>query len=656
MDRSYHSAYETSNLSDILRTMLVVQACIFADDGDALYRLHDPCAALGALPGITTVDCDLFHRHFFTLAEECDILVFPYLQLWELFPLIEARRNRGKVSVFETNDFYDDLHPWNPLTPAWLDPDVSAVHRQMVQHADAIQTSSSYLASHWAGDARRTALFRNQLRNLPALPQRPDRSLTIGWGGSAGHLGDWYAVTPVLQRWLDRNTAVRCAVMTYRHARSYLDLPPDRYDFRDFGSLDDYSAFLRGLDIGVVPLLDTPYNRGRSDVKFLEFAAHGVVGIYPRTGPYAETVVEGETGLLFGSDDELVDCLDRLAGDPGLREKIRNQAHRYVAENRMLAPAVGERAAFYRSLLGHEPESRPHPVLASYHPIAGSAYRLPREPMETAYTTMTERKPSEELVAGLRSILRQEPGYLFGAVSLARTLNDLKRPREALEVAATFPGPQRSYSPSLENEEGRALFLLGETEKAIDRFNRLLGRVPEFIPGWQYLLRAMHATGISGGRAAPVVELMRRRYPSSISLGVLAAGLTAEPRERAAALAAVLEKVSRSGNPDRSLFARRVLVPAVLDSVRGLDGDEALTLLERAELVFPESFLLKERRAALLRARGDHAISNAILADLAGKRRSALVYGEEFPATAGHEPTRHLTWLVGEHLSDSDRR
>src|SRR4029079_5850990 len=99
------------------------------------------------------------------------------------------------------------------------------------------------------------------------------------------------------------------AVMTNAFAKPFFDLPPERYQFTPFGSLADYLAFLQSLDIGIAPLLPTAYNRGRSDVKFLEYAASGVAGIYARLDPYQHSVEDGRTGLLFSSDSELVEKL-----------------------------------------------------------------------------------------------------------------------------------------------------------------------------------------------------------------------------------------------------------------------------------------------------------------------------------------------------------
>jgi hypothetical protein len=86
-------------------------------------------------------------------------------------------------------------------------------------------------------------------------------------------------------------------------------------------------------------------------VKFLEYASQGVPGIYTDLETYRGSVVHGETGLLHKTPEELIQCLDRLTADAQLRQQIREQAYRYVAENRRLDQHIGRRLEFYRQLL-----------------------------------------------------------------------------------------------------------------------------------------------------------------------------------------------------------------------------------------------------------------------------------------------------------------
>jgi glycosyltransferase involved in cell wall biosynthesis len=83
----------------------------------------------------------------------------------------------------------------------------------------------------------------------------------------------------------------------------------------------------RRIHIGLAPLLATPFNRGKSFIKFLDIAAMGGVGIYSNRYPYTEVVRHGENGLLAGdSPDEWHTAMQQLLNHPEATVKMAKQA------------------------------------------------------------------------------------------------------------------------------------------------------------------------------------------------------------------------------------------------------------------------------------------------------------------------------------------
>jgi glycosyltransferase involved in cell wall biosynthesis len=98
-----------------------------------------------------------------------------------------------------------------------------------------------------------------------------------------------------------------------------------------------------------MPLSDTPFNRAKSDLKFIEAAACRVATLASDV-VYGGTVQDGRTGLMFRNEDELRTLLARLVTMPDIARDIGNVAREYVARERMLAYQTGPRIAWYRSL------------------------------------------------------------------------------------------------------------------------------------------------------------------------------------------------------------------------------------------------------------------------------------------------------------------
>ena len=95
-------------------------------------------------------------------------------------------------------------------------------------------------------------------------------------------------------------------------------------------------------DIAVAPLRDDPFNHYKSDLKYLEYAALGLPGVFSDRQPYA-TVRDGETGLK-ASDHAAAwaQALTRLADSTDERDAIAERAFREVTSSRLLRHGSGD--------------------------------------------------------------------------------------------------------------------------------------------------------------------------------------------------------------------------------------------------------------------------------------------------------------------------
>ena len=88
----------------------------------------------------------------------------------------------------------------------------------------------------------------------------------------------------------------------------------------------DYLARSRSVrfDIGLAPLLATPFNRARSWVKYLDIARFGAIGVYAAGPPYDLVVRDGENGRLCPSEkpESWILALAELIEDKDLRKQL----------------------------------------------------------------------------------------------------------------------------------------------------------------------------------------------------------------------------------------------------------------------------------------------------------------------------------------------
>lgn len=92
------------------------------------------------------------------------------------------------------------------------------------------------------------------------------------------------------------------------------------------------AARIRAMDVGLMPLTDTPWSRGKCGYKLIQYMASGVPVIASPVGVNADIVEHGVNGFLARTDAEWREALVRLLRDPALRQRMGQAGRRRVEE------------------------------------------------------------------------------------------------------------------------------------------------------------------------------------------------------------------------------------------------------------------------------------------------------------------------------------
>lgn len=218
--------------------------------------------------------------------------------------------------------------------------------RAYVSRARLVTAGNTYLAGQArAAGARRVELLPSCIE--PAryeLAHHDERELTtVGWIGSqttAAYIG------PVMEAVANLHAAghrVRLRLVGAGAVGSFPWLEGRQW------ALDREAADLAGFDIGVMPMPDTAWARGKCGYKLLQYFAAGVPAIASPVGVGTE-MIGSERGLLARSVQDWERAIVELAADREARRQIGATARAYVEDHFSYSRWAPEFAAMLKEL------------------------------------------------------------------------------------------------------------------------------------------------------------------------------------------------------------------------------------------------------------------------------------------------------------------
>lgn len=101
---------------------------------------------------------------------------------------------------------------------------------------------------------------------------------------------------------------------------------------------DTEARELAASHIGIAPMRDDDWSRGKCALKVLQYMASGLPVVSSMAGANAETIREGENGFLVSSPEEWAVRIEMLARDAGLRQRLGEAGRRRVAADYSVEP------------------------------------------------------------------------------------------------------------------------------------------------------------------------------------------------------------------------------------------------------------------------------------------------------------------------------
>jgi glycosyltransferase involved in cell wall biosynthesis len=157
------------------------------------------------------------------------------------------------------------------------------------------------------------------------LKDQQEVPLSIGWTGSHSTMKYLYPLEGVLQQ-IEKDFGARTVVISNRPPE--MDLSGLHYiPWTEAREVED----LREMHIGLMPLPDDPWARGKCGFKALQYLSLGIPALVSPVGVNTEIVTHGENGFHCASEEDWYHYLSLLLQDTDLRSRM-GQAGRKTIE------------------------------------------------------------------------------------------------------------------------------------------------------------------------------------------------------------------------------------------------------------------------------------------------------------------------------------
>lgn len=198
--------------------------------------------------------------------------------------------------------------------------------------SDLVFAGNSYLANHALQFNRRVVIFPSTInldyyRVKPKAEQHTGKVI-IGWSGSLTTIEHFKIIIPVLekikQRFGDKVEFRVFGVPTY----SYESLDIKGIRWTPENEVSEISAF----DIGIMPLPDNEWTRGKCGMKGLQYMALEVATVMQGVGANKDIVQDGQNGFLANNEEEWFNRLSQLIQSAELRQQLGKAGRKTIEE------------------------------------------------------------------------------------------------------------------------------------------------------------------------------------------------------------------------------------------------------------------------------------------------------------------------------------
>lgn len=280
---------------------------------------------------------------------------FVYREAYPFGPaLFEAllSRSAGRPLIYDFDDaiFLSNSSDANQFASALKYPQKVA---SIIRRSTLVLAGNEYLAGYARGHNANVAVLPTCVDTTVFTPRSAPAPAgatpVVGWIGTPSTARYLKSLAEPLKRLAATNSFVLRSSGTGEPVRvEGVTAVVERW------SVDREVELFNTCDIGVYPLPDDEWARGKCGFKAIQFMACGVPVVAAAVGVNREIIRDGVNGFLASSDDEWTAKLQRLIADADLRRRIGEAGRQTIAERYSLAVNAPRLASLLSDVAGRD--------------------------------------------------------------------------------------------------------------------------------------------------------------------------------------------------------------------------------------------------------------------------------------------------------------
>jgi len=247
-------------------------------------------------------------------------LAMPHVYPFPEVLVCVVARLLGKRTIFDFDDaiFTTYTHRSRTLAEKFTDADRVA---RVISRCDTVIAGNSYLAAYARTYNQKVVVIPTTIDTSRYPPKQtaakePGEPCVIGWIGTPSSLPYLNILKPVFQE-----IAGKQMILVRIIGGQNYDCPGVRVEHLPWSLQEEVSQIL-AFDIGVMPLTQNEFDRGKCGLKLLQYMAAGIPAVASPVGVNCEIVTDGVNACLAASQEEWVEKLCRLIDSVQLRLEI----------------------------------------------------------------------------------------------------------------------------------------------------------------------------------------------------------------------------------------------------------------------------------------------------------------------------------------------